>query len=527
MEGEATFSTFQRLHPLTLAYRLMVSLPGFVLLVLPVLRRGGDIQTWISLVLAVVYGVFTLPWIFLYYYRFTFRITPKEVNIHSGVLTRQRRSIPLERIQNVEIEQRLLQRMLGIARVRISTAGSAGAEGVLESVTVETARRVRQVIRGYQQQAATHQPTAEAIPPETALAGGTDTQTTESEASPVPVTSPVSTPYAEPDWLLQMPPKQVMLAGMFRFSLFYIAIFFSALQYLDIDPEVVVDGIIRWVNRGGLDAFQTEQELPGWVLGLIGLVLATVLAWISNIATTFNRYYGFKVGLDEGKIQKRHGLLTLAEDTIPLKRLQVQMLWANPLMRRFGWYRLELQTMGVQSGQQGRKVAAPLAQLDEALALAQHFYPFTVPETFQLVSRLTIRRAFVRYTVVWVMLLGLGAYLWPVTTWAWGLLMVPVWYYFAVLRYRNHGFALEGDVFFVRRGVWRHRIWIIPLEKIQVLNTTATIFQRRLGLQTLHIDTAGASGSTIAMLIDLSNEQAAYWLDTLYTRFQEQFTPSG
>ena len=135
-------SEARRLHPLTLVQRFIVSLPGFVFILLPVFRET-DSTAWFNLFIAVVYAAFLLPWIAVYYIRFRYWITPTELIIHSGVVTRRKRNIPIDRIQNIEVEQGPLQRILGTSKVAVYTAGSSKAEGVLEYVSADEAREIR------------------------------------------------------------------------------------------------------------------------------------------------------------------------------------------------------------------------------------------------------------------------------------------------------------------------------------------------------------------------------------------------
>ncbi|WP_243664555.1 PH domain-containing protein, partial [Rhodothermus marinus] len=40
----------------------------------------------------------------------------------------------------------------------------------------------------------------------------------------------------------------------------------------------------------------------------------------------------------------------------------------------------------------------------------------------------------------------------------------------------------------MRQGVFRHRIWCLPYQKMQVFSLTRSLFQRRLGLASLQVD---------------------------------------
>jgi putative membrane protein len=321
-----------------------------------------------------------------------------------------------------------------------------------------------------------------------------------------------------------MPLPRVLLSGAFRFSLLYIAVMFSVLEL--VDPETIIQRVLR--SQGRIDQI-TNTMAANPVLTVVGTVLvAGFFGWISGILVHLTRYYGFQLWLDGDKLRKRHGLFTVTEGTIPLKKVQALILRTNPLMRLFGWYELEVQTVGMNVDEQGHRVIAPFAKYADVLALAQRVRSFDLPDAFGSVSPITIRRRFFRYTVALSALLLPTAYFWPADWWQpggaalpwWGFALVPLLLGWAVLQYRNHDYAVRDDGLYIRRGVLTHYLWVIPVEKFHVFHATATIFQRRLGLKTLFVDTAGAATFAYPEIIDLPGEEADAQLDRLYRRFQ-------
>ncbi|MDZ4702102.1 MAG: PH domain-containing protein [Rhodothermales bacterium] len=502
----------QMLHPMTLVQRFLVSLPAFVILLLPVIRSGGSAEI-VPILAVVLYSVLALPLIFLRYFRFRYQITEREVLIHSGVLTRQHRSIPLERIQNIEIEQSLLPRLFGTAKVKIETAGSAQTEGVLEYVSLATARDIREIVRTYQLQQSERLDTSAASG--TAADPATDTQ-------PGAASRADTQAEATREVLLDLPLYRVLLVGMLRFSLLYIALIFSALQQLNPDP----DEIELWLTRGFLQPIAEFATASPWLLTTIAIGIAILLSWVTGILVSFNKYYNFMLWLEGNKLHKRSGLLTLSEGTIPLKRVQALLFRANALMRHFRWYALQLQTMGLESAQKGEQLAAPLARLSEAQAIGRRIYPFEMPAAFHPVSRLTIRRAIVRYTVLLALAMAALAY-WAGVAVAWLLLLLPLIVVYAIMRYRNMGYAFDDTTLFVRKGVFIYTVWVIPIARFQVLYTSSSFFQRRLGLQTVYADTAGAGNVTSAEIFDLPADEAGRVVDALYARFKAPFTSAS
>jgi len=122
-----------------------------------VVLAGGDElfgQLGISPELAVLAGVVVLAllvgysvlWVYLYRYG----LEDSEFKKESGVIAKDYVSIPYSRIQNVNIERSLLERVLGISSVQIQTAGGGGwrgnAEGRIPGVDKHAAEKLREDI---------------------------------------------------------------------------------------------------------------------------------------------------------------------------------------------------------------------------------------------------------------------------------------------------------------------------------------------------------------------------------------------
>lgn len=494
----------QRLHPLTLFVRLLTSLPALALILLPTFTND-DAQVWLPLFFGAVYGLIALPAIVFQYLRFSYRITPQQIVIQSGVLKRQNRSIPIERVQNVEIERQLLARLLGLAKVRVETAGSASTEASIEYVSVQQAQKIRAAVRTFQR-------------------ADEDTQQNSRDATSAEDHAPASDAAASPSHtLFSMSLRHVLLAGAFRFSLLYLALIFSVLQF--VDPETLTNWLLLSQDR--IDVIVDAMYQSPVITALGTVVIAALLGWLSGILLTLNRYYGFTLWLDGGKLRKRHGLFTVTEGTIPLAKVQVLIVQTTPLMRLFGWHTLEVQTMGLNADQQGQRVVAPFAQWDTIMRLADHVRPMEVPDTFERVSPLTIRRHFLRRLGGLLAALAPAAYFWPRDWWApydvalpwWSLLVIPALGVAAYLHYHYHRFAIHHDGLYVRRGVLRHYLWMIPINRYQVAYATDSLLQRRLSLKTLFVDTAGASAFAYPDIVDVEADAADNAVDTLYDQF--------
>ena len=74
------------------------------------------------------------------------------------------------------------------------------------------------------------------------------------------------------------------------------------------------------------------------------------------------------------------------------------------------------------------------------------------------------------------------------------LLLAPAPVILAIFQRAGHRYALRDTSLQVMRGVLSQRDWIVPIESIQTLTVRRSWLQRRLGVATVTVDTAGASG---------------------------------
>ena len=200
-------ANWQRLHPATLALAV-VKLGPRSLNFLPAVAALGFTGNWVWIVPAILaFLLFSLVAAWLHWLRFRFLVGDDEIVIESGVLSRQHRTIPFDRIQDVSIEQGLVSRALGIAKVGFETgAGGKENDADLDAIALDAAQALRTTIRAHRSG-------------EVAAVAASDT--------------PDAPPVAEDRLLFAMTPRQLLLAGLFNFSLAALAVVGAGMQFFD------------------------------------------------------------------------------------------------------------------------------------------------------------------------------------------------------------------------------------------------------------------------------------------------------
>jgi putative membrane protein len=139
-----------RLSPRSVPYRAAASTTRLAWLLVfatigsSQMDAGLGAATGIGLVVALLLLVGAYQAV--YYRRFEYRLTDDTFDIDSGVLSRRSREIPYRRIQNVDVRRNPVQRALGIAEVRIETAGGGETEAQLRYVSAGDADTLQRAL---------------------------------------------------------------------------------------------------------------------------------------------------------------------------------------------------------------------------------------------------------------------------------------------------------------------------------------------------------------------------------------------
>jgi putative membrane protein len=478
---EATVAD-RRLHPATLFMRFLKKAPQFVLGLPAVIGFSSRQGIGFVLLIALLGAAASFAFALLSWFRFRYGIGARDIVIESGILHRQRRIIPFDRVQDIDIEQGLLARAFGTAKVRIETGGAAKNEGDLDAVALPEAHRIRDIVRRAAKGAAVAEAEVE-------------------QEAPEPV-------------LFQMPLRRLLLAGLFNFSLLYLAAIGGAFQYLQPLFERNVIDVKAWMAPARETAAAVKLAAT---LALLGLVL--MLGVLSGIVTTVARDYGFQLTRTQSGFRRRRGLLTLSEAVIPLRRVQLAILGTGWLRKPLGWYRLDFQTLGADVQKSGYQPAAPFGRIEEIMPILAEagMNELPAPESYTRVSVLTIPRRCLSILLPLALVTMVASLFRPLALFAFvPLLLIAL---LISLQWRRHRYALTERALYISEGILRQRLWILPFAKAQTFSILRSPLQRQFGLASLTVDTAGASLMRYPLIRDLEAPVA----DALAVRLLEEY----
>ena len=461
---------WQRLHPATLALAV-VKLGPRSLQFLPAVAALGFTGNWIWIVPAVgAFLLISLAAAWFQWLRFRFFVGDDEVVIESGVLSRQHRTIPFDRIQDVSIEQGLVSRALGIAKVGFETgAGGKENDANLDAIALGSAQALRTMIRA-------HRSGEVAVPVAAADA-------------------PDASPVVEDRLLFAMTPRRLLIAGLFNFSLAALAVVGAGMQFFDglLPFDFNVFNPMDWIDIAedyGLDQWLLAHR---WIAGVGAALSLLLIGFASGIATMFFANWDFRLTREPRALRRTRGLTTRTDVAVPVKRVQAAILVTGWFRQRFGWHELRLQSLASDGEKERDHQVVPFAKLGEIDPVLSEV-AIRRPDAGQAWQH--SHRIVALGPIIGALCATIGGgvalYLGNAVGWL-GLVAAPIIALIAFWAARFHRWADLGEQVAIRRGAWKPKMTLLPHASVQSVDLKSDFILRPLGLATLVFGVPGGS----------------------------------
>lgn len=465
-------TSMRRLHWATMLVEAVEFLRRFLFTLVVVLFAGSR-REGVGEVVAAGVGALTVAVSVFRYLTTRYGFEGDAFVISSGLVWKQSRTIPLARIQNVNVQRNVLHRLLGVSQIDIQTASGQAAEASLKVLSEADAQELKHALLA-------HRPHPEF-------------QVQEAPAS-----------------LFEVDLRDLVLAGAFQNRSLYLV--FAVLGLMQ-GPELV--GFVRRATG------PVSQMLRSMGLGAVvaaGFLLLLV-GWLLAIAGTVTKYYGFHISRHEKGLKVGFGLLTQIEHVVPLRRVQYLRAVQPWLYRLLGICEMDVATAGSFGKEEGGGTTklAPVVREENAERLGRHVFP-NLPwrdEPWTPVSPIAIRRGFL--AGMWLSLMGTGALAYALGPMA-GFALIPMLllsWVAAVKRYAAMAYAMRSGFLCVRSGVLKRSTVFIPLERVQYVECGSTPLQRRWGLATVRVRTASSFATPDAVITDLRGGDAVQLQDAI------------
>ena len=460
----------RHLHPLGMLLTAIkavkeFSLPLLVLIVTQVLRQ--EISPWIlTLALALVLAITAFS--VLSWYRFTYSVRDGVLLVEHGVLVRNKIVIPRERIQAIDFNQGVIQRLFSLVSVQVETAGGTKPEAVLTAVARRDALELRQLL------------------------------------------APAATPENSDPKERAGRQKELAAGYLLLFAVtsggglgVVLAVFSGLWATLDdIGLEFKVIEYYHWF---------VEHENT-----VILIALLLIFLWTLTALGIILKYGGFKLTRTGDRIQVVYGLLHRRQVSLPVRRILALRLAEGMLRQPWGLVTLQVESAGYGEKSAEKALIWPLMRQKDLPDFLQEFLPeFNDKISLRPLPPGTRHKYAIRALMPSIPAAALLIPLLYQSGFAYPLLPLAIPALFTVMGLWNHrdaGWGLRGSMMAVRYRLFSRTEVIIPRRSIQSLTISHNPLQHRAGLANFELDLASKAGFGLVHISTSDGSELTRWL---------------
>ena len=453
--------------------------------------------------LLIISGILFIPAVLrsaFRYFTLRYRIEDAHFYVDQGLIFRKTRTIPVDRIQNIDLTQNVLHRIFKVAEVKVETASGTEAEAVLRVLSMEEVDTLRKAIFAGKQMLMANQ--TQKLP-----AKSSDLVESLSPVDQASGIAAVSDP-VEGEEVWKIPLMDLVKAGLAsNRGLVMLGIGLVTFdQFTEKGYETVFAFLAGYLPKDtGSQGFYL-QAIIAVVLGLVLLRLVGILWYVL-------RFFDFKLEQRGDDLRLSCGLLTRVSATVPRKRIQFISVQQNLIMRWFDIATIRVETAGGAKdaskpnqsiGKAWFMPVIPVTEVPQLVSLLRPGIDWNLERfDFQgLAPRASTRM--VRIALVQTLLCAIAVAVadcyfsesFDVQALIWGgiagLAAMPALILFALKKAASRKYArIENGVVY-RTGVFGRKTSVTFFDKLQTVACFQTPFDRRWKMATLAIDTAAA-----------------------------------
>lgn len=495
MESEHPDVPWQRVHPVSLLFVVISTLRQWIIPLVVGLFSAQQ-GNWVLVGLGTTGFAILMGFAIVRFLTLRFRLAGGELQVRDGIFFRSNRTVPVNRIQNIDLVQNLLHRVFGVAEVRIETASGKEPEAILKVLSLADVEQLR----------------ARVFVQASQLSGqGVQSRAVESTGG-TPGDPQVS--FEQPKrLLLAIPFKHLAFAGlMSNRGLLLVPIALGTLY--ETRGMTGLSGRLKRISSDDIvERLPEGVSTPTIIIGLIVACLVLfLLLKLFSMAWFVIRFYGYQLWAVGDDLRIGCGLLTKVSATIPKSRIQFISIHRSWLARRLRLAAIRIETAGGggtenenASQSVGRRWFVPVIAESQVAVLIEQLRPGIQwresefdwqPLSSRAGNRL--QRFGILATVV---LTAVAGFIWQPWGAAMGVVLLPTFIWLARRQAKSMRYARSGPLVVFRSGLMTRKCSCAFVDKIQVLRLSASPFDRRWNMATLEVDTAAAGPAEHRILV--------------------------
>lgn len=433
---------------------------------------------------------------YLKYLNFTFFLDSEndEFIITDGVFNKTKTAIQLRKIQQVNINQSFIQKLIGVYELDVDTAGSNKKEGAIKAISHELALELKFRLLENEQ-----------------LKTFIGTEETVLEETEQKIFEAIDS-FIKISFLSLL---KVGITSNYGRSIALLLIFFSTIfenfQNFGDESNLYKEKVGSYIDKNLV--LQTI---------LISILLLFFVVLVVNVIRTVFKYYDYRIARQKGSLLLSFGLLNTKSTIIKPEKVQITSVTRNYFQKKMGILELKIkQATGGEKEERKSIIEIPgcsEAERDSILKLLFH----QIPEKGLMLQPNFRKLVFSVFLSIGLPLLGYMA----VGHWIEPIIfeynyVVPIYVIFIgaiqYFKFKNNRLFIHENFIIKQSGAWDVSNDIIEPSKIQAITTSQLFWHKKLDIGSITLHTAGGNVGFQLGNYSVLKQQVNLWLYEIET----------
>jgi putative membrane protein len=429
---------------------------------------------------------------YLKYINFTFYIDEEndEFIVNEGIINKTKTTIQLNKIQQVNIHQTLIHRIIGIYALNVDTAGSDKKEGNIKAISHSLALALKSKL----------------LDNEVKKVVVSENEVLQTNENAIP------TSFLKINLISLL--KIGITSNYVKSIGLILTFFFTILENLrNVGKEDVIDGdkIEKVVN-----SYPVVYGVLMFILGMFTII------FIINIARTLIKYFNYSIAKQKGSLLLSYGLINTESTILKPEKVQIVNISRNFFQKKLNVLEIKIkQATSDEKKQSKSQIEIPGCNTFEKDEILKLIFK-ELPKKGTMMQPNYRKLVFAIFLTIVLPLSGFFIFGKYINAEVLNYFHFTIFYTIFVLLihyfgFRNYRLFVSENHIIKQSGAWDVDNEIIEIEKIQALTTSQLFWHKNLNIGSLTMHTAGGNITFHLGKFDKIKEYVNLWLYEIET----------
>ena len=431
-----------------------------IFLIIP-MWKDFDLILLIILILLIALFTAALTVIEFKYFTFQFDFNKNDFIVKKGFLKKTKLSVPLNKIQQINLNQNFIHKFLNLYEIQMDTAGSDSKEVSIKAVKEDIAFEIKDF-----------------------------TDFLKEKNIDIDLEKSNESKSLEIDFYTLI--KTGLTSRYFQTLGFIIALFFGALEYLDALGINFIPSFSSFIKNGNF----------GFIAILVYIILIFLAVFATNLISTIIKFYKFSASKTNNNLSVSYGLISTKTILMNPNKVQVFSFTQNWIQKKIDLCNIIIyqasSNMNISSdkSKEGSKVNIPGANSSDKKTIFEFIYKSFDDNEF--IIKPNIRKFSVNFFLIGVipsiLFFGINHFFELLSSLNYIMIQtiyLAVTLFVSYRLYKNNIMSVSKNFIKVQSGFWDITTKIIEIHKIQSIVIDQEIWYKKLNLANLTLCTAG------------------------------------